>query len=86
MGGAKRELGLELRRRAGAGTAVLVATHDVEWAARIADRVALMAEGEIYADGPPRRVLSDSLVFSTQVNKLLGNGWLLVEELPIGPA
>ena len=84
--GAKRELGLELRRRAGAGTAVLVATHDVEWAARIADRVALMAEGEVYADGPPRRVLSDSLVFSTQVNKLLGNGWLLVDELPIGPA
>jgi len=39
-----------------------------------------------YADGPPGRVLSDSLVFSTQVNKLLGNGWLLVDELPIGPA
>jgi energy-coupling factor transport system ATP-binding protein len=83
---AKRALGLELRRRADAGAAVLVATHDVEWAARIADRVALMAEGEVYAEGPPRQVLGDSLTFSTQVNKLLGNGWLLVEELPLGAA
>ena len=80
---AKRALAEQLRRRTGAGAAVLVATHDVEWAARIADRVAMMADGEIYADGPPRQVLSDSLVFSTQVNKLLGNGWLVVDELPL---
>jgi hypothetical protein len=42
-----------------------------------------MGEGEIYAEGPPRQVLSDSLVFSTQVNKLLGQGWLLAEEVPV---
>jgi energy-coupling factor transport system ATP-binding protein len=81
---AKRDLGFDLRRRADAGAAILVATHDVEWAARIADRVALIAEGEVYADGPPRQVLSDSLTFSTQVNKLLGKGWLLVDEVPLG--
>jgi energy-coupling factor transport system ATP-binding protein len=63
---------------------VLVASHDVEWAARTADRVLLMADGEIYADGPPRTVLSDSLVFATQINKLLGDGWLLPEEVPVG--
>src|SRR5206468_2477171 len=63
-----------LRMRASAGTAMLIATHDVEWAARTADRVLLMADGEIYADGPPRTVLSDSLVFATQINKLLGRG------------
>ncbi|HEY0494062.1 MAG TPA: ABC transporter ATP-binding protein, partial [Candidatus Dormibacteraeota bacterium] len=61
----------------------LVATHDVEWAARTASRVLLMADGEIYADGPPRSVLSESLVFSTQINKLLGHGWLLPEEVPV---
>jgi hypothetical protein len=43
----------------------------------------LIADGEIYSDGPPRHVLSDSLVFSTQINKLLGHGWLLPEEVPI---
>ena len=80
---AKRALAEQLRRLAGAGAGVLVATHDVEWAACIADRVAMMADGEIYADGPPRQVLSDSLVFSTQVNKLLGKGWLFVDELPL---
>jgi energy-coupling factor transport system ATP-binding protein len=79
----KGVVGQELRRRAAAGAAVLVATHDVEWAARVADRVLMVADGEIYAEGPPREVLSDSLVFSTQVNKLLGAGWLLPEDVPV---
>ena len=79
----KQALTMFLRRRAAAGASVLVATHDVEWAARTASRVLLMADGEVYADGPPRVVLSESLVFSTQINKLLGNGWLLPEEVPV---
>jgi energy-coupling factor transport system ATP-binding protein len=80
----KRALSAFLRTRADAGAAVLVATHDVEWAARTADRVLLMADGELYADGPTRSVLSDSLVFATQINKLVGRGWLLPEEVPLG--
>jgi energy-coupling factor transport system ATP-binding protein len=48
-----------------------------------ADRVLLMAEGEIYADGPPGAVLSDSLVFATQISKLVGGGWLLPDEVPV---
>ncbi len=79
----KEALSAFLHRRAAAGASVLTATHDVEWAARTAGRVLLMADGEIYADGPPRIVLADSLVFSTQVNKLLGGGWLLPEEVPV---
>ncbi len=78
----KRALSAYLRTRAGAGAGILVATHDVEWAARSADRVLLMADGEIYADGPPGTVLSDSLVFATQISKLVG-GWLLPEEVPL---
>ena len=34
------------------GDAVVVATHDVEFVARVADRVVVLAEGEIVADGP----------------------------------
>jgi energy-coupling factor transport system ATP-binding protein len=79
----KRALSAYLRTRAGAGAGILVATHDVEWAARTADRILLMADGEIYADGPPGSVLSDSLVFATQISKLVGGGWLLPEEVPI---
>jgi energy-coupling factor transport system ATP-binding protein len=79
----KQALTSFLRLRAAAGASILIATHDVEWVARTADRVLMMADGEIYADGPPRRVLSDSLVFATQINKLLGGGWLLPEEVPI---
>jgi energy-coupling factor transport system ATP-binding protein len=79
----KRALSTYLRTRAGAGAGILVATHDVEWAARTADRVLLIADGEIYADGPPAAVLSDSLVFATQISKLVGGGWLLPEEVPL---
>ncbi len=79
----KRALTAYLRTRAGAGAGILVATHDVEWAARTADRVVLMADGEIYADGSPVSVLSDSLVFATQISKLVGGGWLLPEEVPV---
>jgi energy-coupling factor transport system ATP-binding protein len=79
----KKALSAFLRMRAAAGAAIVIATHDVEWAARTADRVLLMAEGEIYADGSPGAVLSDSLVFATQISKLVGGGWLLPDEVPV---
>jgi energy-coupling factor transport system ATP-binding protein len=79
----KKALSGFLRMRAAAGASIVIATHDVEWAARTADRVLLMAEGEIYADGPPAAVLSDSLVFATQISKLVGGGWLLPDEVPV---
>ena len=79
----KQALSAFLRMRAADGASIVIATHDVEWAARTADRVLLMAEGEIYADGPPAAVLSDSLVFATQISKLVGGGWLLPDEVPV---
>jgi energy-coupling factor transporter ATP-binding protein EcfA2 len=79
----KKALSAFLRTRAAAGAGIVIATHDVEWAAHTADRVLLMAEGEIYADGPPGAVLSDSLVFATQISKLVGGGWLLADEVPV---
>lgn len=61
------ELLLELRS---AGRAVLLATHDVELAATCTDRVVLMGDGEVVVDGPTRQVMTGSLVFASQVNKL----------------
>jgi len=40
------------------GAAVLLVTHDLNGAARTADRLLLLAEGEVAAEGPPRDVLT----------------------------
>ncbi|NPD03235.1 ATP-binding cassette domain-containing protein [Nocardioides sp. zg-1308] len=63
------------------GHAVLLATHDVEFAAHVADEVVVMAEGEVVSSGPPRRVLAESPSFAPQVTKVLGAPWLVVEEV-----
>jgi len=66
---------LELKRE---GRAVVMATHDVELVAACADRVALLAEGQIVVDGPAREVMSDSQVFASQINKLFRDPRYLV--------
>ncbi|MEA3334704.1 MAG: ATP-binding cassette domain-containing protein [Chloroflexota bacterium] len=69
------------------GRAILLATHDVELAATCADRVILMADGEIVLDGPTREVMTGSLVFSSQVNKLYRDPrFLLVTDVTESPS
>ena len=60
-----------LRDLASGGTALAVATHDVEFAATVADRVVVLAEGTVVADGPATDVLCDSPAFAPQVAKVL---------------
>ena len=48
----------------------MLATHDVELAARSASRVIVIGDGDIVADGPARDVLSGSL-FAPQVLRVL---------------
>ena len=55
---------------AATGGAVVLATHDVELAARCATRVVVLGGGEVVADGPARDVLSGSL-FAPQVLRVL---------------
>ena len=57
---------------AAAGSAVVVATHDVELAAAVADRVVLLGDGEIVADGSPAMVLSGGWYFATETARVLG--------------
>ena len=78
---AKQALARTLRGLAADGRAVLVSTHDVEFAALVADRVVVMAEVEVVSSGPVRRVLAESPAFAPQVMKVLGPGWLRVEEV-----
>jgi len=68
---AKDRLVEQLRALATEGRAVVLATHDVEVVARAADRVVVLAEGEVVADGPARDVVTHSPVFAPQVAKIL---------------
>lgn len=49
---------LELRERF--GVSVVIATHDLEMAARIADRICLIRGGSVIADGAPAEILADT--------------------------
>ncbi len=60
---------LELAER---GSAVVVATHDVELAAAFADRVVLLGDGTVIADGHPDDILSGGWYFATEVARILG--------------
>jgi energy-coupling factor transport system ATP-binding protein len=71
-----------LRAFAADGHAVVLATHDVELAARVADRVVVLADGRVIADGPARQVVCHSPVFAPQVAKVLSpDEWLTVDEV-----
>ncbi len=71
-----------LRLLAAEGRAVVLATHDVEVVAAVADRAVVLAEGEVVADGPARDVVVHSPVFAPQVAKILAPApWLTVAEV-----
>jgi energy-coupling factor transport system ATP-binding protein len=53
------------------GAAVVVATHDVEFAAQFAERVVLLGDGVVIADGPAAEVLSGGWYFATEVARVL---------------
>ncbi|MFD5885756.1 ABC transporter ATP-binding protein [Streptomyces sp. NPDC060334] len=64
------------------GRAVVISTHDVEFVARAADRVVVMAAGDIVADGPTSEVIVASPVFAPQTAKILAPlPFLTVEQL-----
>jgi len=69
-----------LKQRRGQGACVVLASHDVELMASCAERVILLAEGEVVLDGPVRSVLTGSTTFSTQANKLFGGDVLTPED------
>ncbi|NUV68834.1 MULTISPECIES: ABC transporter ATP-binding protein [unclassified Streptomyces] len=68
---AKTQLMAMVDELAAEGRSVVVSTHDVEFAARAADRVVVLAEGDIVADGPTTEVIVASPVFAPQVAKIL---------------
>jgi len=68
----KAHLAETLRGYADDGIAVLVATHDPEFAVQVADRVVLMGEGELIADGDAHDVLAGGWYFATETARVCG--------------
>jgi energy-coupling factor transport system ATP-binding protein len=76
----KDRLAARIGDLAAAGAAVVVATHDTEFAASFAERVVLLGEGTVIGDGPPTDVLGGGRHFSTEVARVTGGAALLPEE------
>lgn len=69
-----------LKARAGAGQTVVASLHDLSLAARFADRVIVMDQGEVRADGSPAGAL-DTAVLRDVFG--LGGRWLDSEDGPV---
>jgi energy-coupling factor transport system ATP-binding protein len=67
----KDELAARIDALTAAGSAVLVATHDVEFAAAFAARVVLLADGGVIADGGTDEILSGGWYFATETARVL---------------
>ena len=73
-------LAARLRELAAGGAAVLVATHDAEFAAAWAERTILLGDGRPVADAATAEVLGGGWYFATQTARVLGGGALLPEQ------
>jgi len=66
----KQALAGFLSKKREEGKSIIMSTHDVELVTQCAERVVIMGEGRIVVDGSARTVMSKSMVFSSQINKL----------------
>ncbi|MBN1247606.1 MAG: ATP-binding cassette domain-containing protein [Anaerolineae bacterium] len=64
------------------GRAVLLVTHDVELAAEVADRILVMDDAGIAAQGPPHTLLRSASRFTPQIARLFPDtNWLTVDDV-----
>lgn len=66
----KAQLARLVAQIADSGAAVVISTHDVEFAAASTQRTIVMADADVVADGPTREVLTSSPSFSPQTAKV----------------
>ncbi|CAN5293494.1 ABC transporter ATP-binding protein [soil metagenome] len=79
---AKDRLTAILIHLARAGTAVALSSHDVEFVAATADRVALLSDGEIITEDATPDVVLSSPTYAPQVAKILApQPWLTVSQV-----
>lgn len=63
---ARVEMAHELLRLARAGTTIILATHDLALASRVADRVALLFDGEVACQQPTADFFADNLFYQVR--------------------
>jgi energy-coupling factor transport system ATP-binding protein len=80
----KERLGRLFRGLANDGLTVILATHDVDMVAEFADRIVILGDGDIIADGAPHDVMPGSLIFSTQINRVFGGRLLTPRDVEEG--
>jgi energy-coupling factor transporter ATP-binding protein EcfA2 len=71
---ARRALGAAVRSLSGRGSAVVIATHDVDLVAEVADRVIVLRDGCAVELGPPARACGAGSAFETQIGSLFPGG------------
>jgi energy-coupling factor transporter ATP-binding protein EcfA2 len=77
---ARRALGRVIRTMREAGESVVVATHDMELAGDVADRVVLLEDGRATDLGPPEVALAAGTPRATQIARLLPGGPVTVPD------
>jgi len=60
----KKRLSGVLTRLHKEGRAIILVTHDVEFAFDLSERIVTMSNGKILADGPKEKVINDKMLFS----------------------
>ena len=68
---ARRGITNILRRLQSEGMTIVAVTHDVEFAANLADRCALFFRGEVVSEDVPRTFFAENNYYTTAVNRML---------------
>lgn len=66
----KRKLASMLTRLKNEGVAVLIATHDIEFCGKYADRCAMLFDGRIISEGTPGSLFSTSNFYTTAASRM----------------
>ena len=66
----KEELAQILRQRIEDGITVIVVSHDIEFCAQYGDRCAMIFDGNIITQGPPRQFFSGNSFYTTAANRM----------------
>ena len=79
---AKKALSLLFHQWRQQGKAIVLITHDVEFAAHLADRVAILEDGKLVFSGPPVTAFTAFAPYQTQTARLFPHtGWITSEDV-----
>jgi len=84
-GAHKASLAGMARELAASGKAVVVITHDQEFAAQVADRYVVLEEGSVVVEGPPHRVFERRPTYSPVLWRATAGLDIPPEQRPLGP-